>query len=251
MIIVIGAGLAGLTCAKCLYEAGQRVRVLEASDGAGGRVRTDVHKDGYRLDRGFQVLFTAYPAARRHLDIEGLKLRSFEPGALLVKDGKRYEIADPMRNPNKLLPGMLNPLISTADKLRVLRLVRQVTGLSTAEIFGTKDVPAGEDETTEDYLRDLGFSEEGFIDHFARPFYGGIFLDRSLRTSARMFKFTFKMLATGATILPAEGMQRIPDQLVAALPPNTVRYNARVADLVIEEGKVRGVRLASGERLNS
>ena len=251
MIIVIGAGLAGLTCAKCLYEAGQRVRVLEASDGAGGRVRTDIHKDGYRLDRGFQVLFTAYPAARRHLDLEGLKLRVFEPGALLVKDGKRYEIADPMRNPNKLLPGMLNPLISTADKLRVLRLVRQVTGLSTAEIFGTKDVPAGEDETTEDYLRDLGFSEEGFIDHFARPFYGGIFLDRSLRTSARMFKFTFKMLATGATILPAEGMQCIPDQLVAALPPNTVRYNARVADLLIEEGKVRGVRLASGERLNA
>ena len=94
MIVIIGAGLAGLTCASELVKAGRRVLVLEASEQVGGRVRTDMHEDGYRLDRGFQVLFTAYPAAQRHLNFENLKQRFFEPGALLVKEGKLYEIAD-------------------------------------------------------------------------------------------------------------------------------------------------------------
>ncbi len=99
MIIIIGAGLAGLTCAKDLVRAGKDVLVLEASDQVGGRVRTDIHKDGYRLDRGFQVLFTAYPAVKRHLKFDELKPRTFEPGAILVKNGKRYEITDPIREP--------------------------------------------------------------------------------------------------------------------------------------------------------
>src|SRR6185312_14014807 len=66
MILVVGAGLAGLTCAKALVEAGREVRVIEASDHVGGRVRTDHSPDGFLLDRGFQVFFTAYPAARRN-----------------------------------------------------------------------------------------------------------------------------------------------------------------------------------------
>ncbi len=249
MVIVIGAGLAGLTCAKHLYEAGQQVLVLETSDAVGGRVRTDMHEDGYRLDRGFQVLFSAYPAAERHLNFERLKMRTFDPGALLVKDGKRYEIADPLREPDRLLAGLFNPLISTADKLRVLRLLRDIAGYSTGDIFAGKGQPGGQDETTEAYLRRLGFAEDGFIEHFARPFYGGIFLDRSLETSARMFQFTFKMLASGQTIVPAEGMQRIPEQLAAALPAGSIRYHTRVTEVLVEDGKARGVRLASGETL--
>jgi phytoene dehydrogenase-like protein len=249
MVIVIGAGLAGLTCAKHLYEGGQQVLVLEAADAVGGRVRTDIHEDGYRLDRGFQVLFSAYPAAERHLNFERLKMRKFDPGAILVKDGKHYEIADPLREPDRLLAGLFNPLISTADKLRILRLRRDVVGLSVGDIFDGKGQPGGQDESTEAYLRRLGFAEEGFIRHFARPFYGGVFLDRSLQTSARMFQFTFKMMATGNTIVPAEGMQRIPEQLAAALPAGSIRYHARVTEVLVENGKARGVRLANGETL--
>lgn len=249
MIIIIGAGLAGLTCARELVKEGRRVLVLEASEQVGGRVRTDMHEDGYRLDRGFQVLFTAYPAAQRHLNFADLKQRVFEPGALLAREGKLYELADPLREPGRLLTDVLNPLISATDKLRVLRLRTEVTRLTTAEIFAGKGQPGQRDESTEEYLRRLRFSEEGFIANFARPFYGGIFLDRSLSTSARMFRFVFRMLAAGQVMLPAEGMQRVPEMLAAALPPGSLRYRARVSSIQIEEGRVKGVRLSNGESL--
>src|SRR5258708_25014597 len=153
MIVIIGAGLAGLTCARELAREGKRVLVLEAAEQVGGRLRTDMHEDGYRLDRGFQVLFTAYPAAQRHLHFENLKQRLLEPGALLAKEGKICGIADPLRERGRLLPGVLNPLISATDKLRVLRLRAKVTRYSTAEIFAGKGQPGGQDESTGKHLR--------------------------------------------------------------------------------------------------
>ena len=250
MIIIVGAGLAGLTCAKELTEAGRQVLVLEEADQIGGRVRTDYHKDGYRLDRGFQVLFTAYPAATRHLNYEKLKQRKFEPGALLIKNGKRYQIADPLRDPQHMLSSLFNPLVSTVDKARVLRLVAQIARQSTPDIFAGKQQPDGRDETTEAYLRRQGFSHK-LIDNFMRPFYGGIFLDRSLSTSARMFQFTFKMLVAGNIIVPAEGIQSIPEQLAQALPAGTVRCNARVSELLVENQQIQGVRLGNGELIEA
>ena len=83
-MIVVGAGVAGLTCARKLSQAGIPVVVLEAGDAVGGRVRTDVTADGFVLDRGFQVLFTAYPALRRMVDLRRLDLRSFDNGAAIV-----------------------------------------------------------------------------------------------------------------------------------------------------------------------
>ena len=71
-VIVVGAGLAGLCCARELDAAGLDVLVLERGDAPGGRVRTD-EVDGFLLDRGFQVFLTAYPEARRVLDYERLR----------------------------------------------------------------------------------------------------------------------------------------------------------------------------------
>ena len=68
--IIIGGGLAGLACARRLVEAGKRCQILEADDRIGGRVRTDT-VDGFRLDRGFQVFLTAYPAAEAVLAFLG------------------------------------------------------------------------------------------------------------------------------------------------------------------------------------
>src|SRR5215207_9152464 len=131
-IIIVGAGLAGLTCAKVLKERGAEVVLFEASDGVGGRVRTD-ERDGFLLDRGFQVYFTAYPAAKRHLNHAALDLRAFDPGAIICRGRERSVISDPLRDPGALVPSLLSDVASFGDKLRALGLVaRTVTIGATA-----------------------------------------------------------------------------------------------------------------------
>lgn len=244
MIVIIGAGLAGLTCARELVREGQRVLVLEAAEQVGGRIRTDMHEDGYRLDRGFQALFTAYPAARCHLNFADLKQRLFATGVLLARHGRLYEIADPLSG---LLPGVRSPLLSPADVLRIVRLRADVARYSSADIFAGRGQPEGRDESIEAYLRRLGFAEQGLIANFVRPFYGGLLLDHRLTTSARLFRFLCKMQAAGPLALPAEGMQRVPEMLATTLPPGALRLRTRVSSLLVQDGRVSGVRLATGE----
>jgi phytoene dehydrogenase-like protein len=247
MILVIGAGLAGLTCAKVLAESGQEVRILEASDAVGGRVRTDQHPDGFLLDRGFQVLFTAYPAARRHLDLPALHPREFAPGAVIVRDGKWRELGDPFRRLSLLRPTLANPLLPLGDKLRLAALRGRARRRSVPSIFLGK----GQDRSAHDDLRRAGFSENGFIANFARPFFGGVFLDRQLQTSGRMFLFAVKMLAEGRTVVPEVGMGAIADQLAAHLPAGAVRLRTPVEGLVQADGRTIGVSLPGGEEMQS
>src|SRR5215217_6311338 len=240
--IIVGAGLAGLTCAKVLAESGVAVTVCEASDGVGGRVRTDA-SDGFLLDRGFQVYFTAYPVAKRHLDHDALDLRTFDPGAIVHQGGKRTVLSDPARDPKSLVPTLLSDAASFADKLRTV-------GLAAKALSGTAITAGGEDgeadTSTLEYLRASGFSE-WHIDSFYRPFYGGVFLSRTLYTSSRVFRFTFRMLATGKTAVPAKGMVEIPRQLAANLPEGAVRLYSPV-DLLLREGdRVVGVRAGGVE----
>ena len=114
-VIVIGAGLSGLACARDLVGAGLRVRVLDAADAPGGRVRTDVI-DGFRLDRGFQVLLMEYPEARRVLNYGDLALKTLAPGALVRHGGKFHRFADPFREFGKGLSFAFDPVVSLGDK---------------------------------------------------------------------------------------------------------------------------------------
>ena len=241
MIVIVGAGLAGLTCAKILHERRQPFVLLEASDAPGGRVRTDVTPSGFRLDRGFQVLFTAYPASRRHLSYGRLDLQRFDPGAIIALNGQLHTLSDPTRDLKALVPSVLTSIVSFADKQRILGLRRETTHESLPEIFA----PEAQDTSTLDYLHDRGFSDR-FIDNFARPFYGGIFLDRSLETSAKMFRFTFKMLSEGETVVPAAGIGAISDQLARLLPIGDVRYGAVVSDVLTDGHRAYGVRTEDG-----
>lgn len=92
---IVGAGLAGLAAAKEVTAAGHDVVVFEAADGPGGRVRTDL-VDGYRLDRGFQIMLTAYPECREMLEYDQLDLRTFQPGALVRVGDSFHRVGDPL-----------------------------------------------------------------------------------------------------------------------------------------------------------
>ncbi|MGB1723367.1 MAG: FAD-dependent oxidoreductase [Ilumatobacteraceae bacterium] len=124
-VVVVGAGLAGLSCAVTLHRAGVDTIVIEASDGVGGRVRTD-QVDGFLLDRGFQVMLTAYPELHRQFDVEALDLRSFDPGALVMHRGRPNVVADPFRAPrdlgSTLAAGTLRRLGTPLDLLALARL---------------------------------------------------------------------------------------------------------------------------------
>ena len=241
-VIIVGAGLAGLTCAKVLRERSTEVVVFEASDGVGGRVRTDA-LDGFLLDRGFQVYFTSYPVSRRHLDHAKLDFRSFDPGAIIHRGREKSILSDPLRDPGALVPSLLSDAASLEDKLRTAGLAAKIVP-GTAATAGEEDGNA--DVSTLDYLRASGLSER-FIDSFFRPFYGGVFLSRSLYTSSRVFRFTFRMLATGQTVVPARGMGEIPKQLAAHLPDGAVHPNSPVDALLREGERVVGVRAAGQE----
>ena len=219
-VVVVGAGLAGLACATSLHDAGHPVTVLEASDGVGGRVRTDL-VDGFRLDRGFQVLLTAYPEAHRQLDLAALDLRTFDPGARIQIGSSSSVIADPFRAPTRTLDAVRSPAATPLDKLRIARLRRRVRAVHPATLLGGEDVPTAE------ALRSDGFSERA-LERFFRPLFGGIQLDPDLATSRRMFDVIFRMLADGDSAVPAGGMQAIPDQLAARLPDGTIHLDTEV-----------------------
>ncbi len=220
-VIIVGAGLAGLSAATALAAAGVSVQVLEAGDGVGGRVRTDV-VDGFVLDRGFQVLLTAYPETMRLLDYGALDLRSFVPGALVQVAGARHMMADPLRRPLSLLATVRAPVGSLADKLRLAKLRFSTQRGSIDELW------ARPEHTVAEYLDQLGFSTK-MINTFLQPLFAGINLDPELAESSRLFEFIFRMLSNGDNAVPAAGMQRIPEQLAAALPPGAVRLHCEVA----------------------
>ncbi|WP_309573204.1 NAD(P)/FAD-dependent oxidoreductase [Deinococcus sp.] len=204
-VVVIGGGLAGLTAARTLTRAGKRVRVLEAGPEVGGRVRSRT-VDSFTLDAGYQVLFPSYPAVKRQLDLPALELVPIPPAAV-VRRGTRADIlGDPIRDPAGLFSTLTTRVLPVGDKLRVAKLAASLRAPAAHALL------VGPDETTESYLRRQGFSEQG-LDAFFRPFFGGIFLDRTLGTSARLFRYYFRMLMDGGAALPRAGMGTITAQL--------------------------------------
>ena len=237
-VVIVGGGVAGLSCAQRLHQAGVPFTLLEAGDGPGGRVRTDEH-DGFLLDRGFQVLLTAYPEARRSLDYNKLGLCKFTPGALIRSGGKFHRFIDPWRQPLQGFSSLFSPIGSFADKLRIAKLRSKVCRGSLFNIFH------GPERSTLLELRELGFSPP-IIEQFFRPFFGGVFLDRQLETSSRMLNFVFRMFSSGNVSLPADGIGQIAKQLAMGLPKDSIQYKARVQS--IEENRVR---LTCGEEISS
>jgi phytoene dehydrogenase-like protein len=237
-VVVVGAGLAGLACAKYLHEHKVSVHVIEASDAVGGRVRTDM-VDGFLLDRGFQVLLTAYPEASAVLNFEQLRLHKFLPGVMIHSGGHVHKVVDPFREPLMALESLFAPVGTTRDKLRLLALRQQLRRASIDSIFEKNE------QTTFEILQLKGFSPT-IITNFFRPFLGGVFLEKELKTSSRMFEFILKMFSLGFAALPAAGLGAITSQLAESLPKDALRLNARVES--IEQNVVR---VQGGEQLSA
>lgn len=238
-VLIVGAGLAGLCCGRRLAQCGIPFRILEASDGVGGRVRTD-EVDGFRLDRGFQIYLTAYPEGRRVLDLDALDLRPFVRGALVRYRGKFRRVADPRQQPVSAVGSLLNPVGTPADKLRMAKLAWATTA-------GPLDLQLEKPEQlTLDYLRWVGGFTPAMIDRLFRPFFGGVFLESKLVTSSRYFRFVVRMFAEGPAAVPAAGMRTIPEQIAGRLPAGTITLNARVDRTGPGE-----VTLSSGETLRT
>ena len=232
--LVVGAGLAGLTAAKVLSQSGREVLLLEKSDGVGGRVRTDQYKD-FLLDRGFQVLLTAYPELPKHLNLSLLELHSFESGATIFSDGHFSKVGDPFRNVSSIMSTAFTKTIGMQDKIKLLKLRNSLIGRKKI-YFQQKD-----DKRILETFEELGFTSKA-INSFFKPLVGGIQLDPSLSGSTRLCFLVLKMLFIGDAAIPSRGMGAISEQLSKQINESSIRLTSPVDKV---EGKK--VILESGE----
>jgi len=219
-VVVVGAGLAGLACARHLVSAGLDVVLLEAGDAVGGRVRTDM-VDGFRLDRGFQVLNTGYPELTRVLDVGALDLALLDAAATVCVDGVPARIPNPLHEPSALRELVRAPVAGVWGKVALGRYVAGVATLPTWMLKRRHDLPAHQ------AWREAGIPSE-VVAQVLVPFLAGVVLDPELRTSRRYTDLMMRMFARGRSAVPALGMQRIPEQLASGLPEGTLRLGTRV-----------------------
>lgn len=239
MIVIIGAGVAGLTCAKYLKDRGVEACVLEASNAVGGRVRTD-EVEGFRLDRGFQVLLTSYPEAKKLLDYDALGLQILPSGARVKCGDDFFVMPNPLKNILNAPQALFSPVGNLLDKIKVLQL-----NFETGDATEPDETNRQSNETTRHFLENYGYSEK-MIERFFLPFFRGVFLERRLGTDADFFKFLYNQFATGDVVVPADGMQQIPEQIAAHLAPGQIRLNVPV-----EKTDGKTVFLANGETIEA
>lgn len=176
-------------------------------------MRTEV-EDGFRYDRGFQVLLTGYPEAKRQLDYRALDLREFLSGALVYRGGRFHNFADPFRDPLGAMPLLFDPIISLKDKVLVSKLRFRLARTAAAELFEAPE------RTALAYLQAYGFSRR-IVERFFRPFFSGVVLECDLTTSSRWMEYLFHTFAISPATVPTHGMGEIPLQMAAALPAGT------------------------------
>jgi protoporphyrinogen oxidase len=218
--VIIGGGISGLTCAKYLNEKGYGFMLLEGSDALGGRVRTD-KVDGFLLDRGFQVLLTNYPEAKKILNYNNLDLKYFSSGSMIKAEKGFMKMENPFRNKMAYITMAFSSVGSLSDKLKIRKFANELAEIPDEDFFKMDATD------TLTFLKNYGWSDK-MINNFFRPFFGGVFLENDLVTSSNFFQFVFKQFFRGDAAIPADGIQAIPEQIAEMIPNNRIRKNARV-----------------------
>lgn len=235
-VVIVGAGLAGLTCALCLQSNGVPVRVLEASDAVGGRVRTD-RVDGFVLDRGFQVLNTAYPMVKTHLDLDELDVQKFTAG-VGVRSDRTHEllvVADPRREPQLLAQTMRSGKLHPASLAALARWFAK--GVDSTAEDGVGDV------TRADSMDEAGL--QGPLRRLVDTVLAGLLLEDDGSTSTLFTRQIVRSLVSGTPGLPSDGMQVVPEHLAAQLLV-PVELNTEVVEVA-----PGSVRTATGEHVRA
>lgn len=238
-VVVIGAGLAGLRCAGLLSAHGLDVVVLEAADAVGGRQRTDI-VDGFRLDRGFQVLNPAYPALRRSVDLDALALGSFPVGVRVRTTDGTAELRHPLRHPLSIVSSLRSGLVSGPDAVALARwaapaLMRPLSRLAENDVT----------------LRE-GWDAAGLRGPLRtavlEPFLAGVLAENRGETSNAFARLLVRYFALGRPGLPAQGIAAVPEQLAthARTAGADIRLGTAVARVSARDESMR-VEPADGD----
>ncbi|MFI6266186.1 NAD(P)/FAD-dependent oxidoreductase [Micromonospora sp. NPDC051006] len=228
-VVIVGGGLAGLAAARRLHRAGVPWLLLEASDRLGGRVATDA-VDGYLLDRGFQVLNTAYPRLGTLLDVDRLRPGLFTSGVLVRRGDRLVRLVNPLREPTGAPGTALAGIGSLLDRIRFAGLAAGCATLPAGRLLSAPET------TSEVALRRAGLSDT-IIEELIRPFLSGVLIDRELETSSRVLAMVLRSFARGRIGLPAEGMAALPRAIADPLPADLIELNTPVAE--VAPGRVR------------
>ncbi|WP_328555930.1 MULTISPECIES: NAD(P)/FAD-dependent oxidoreductase [unclassified Streptomyces] len=269
-VVVVGAGVAGLTAARHLTGAGLRTAVLEAAPDVGGRMSTE-KVDGFRLDRLGRLLSTSYPELRHTPGLDALVLRPFSPGVLLHSDGHHHQAGAP--GTPRSARGALTTAraLASAPRLPLARPARGTTrpgplggpldqsrlGTALARLAATppERLLARPDLTAARALTARGLPART-VDTFLRPLLAALLCDPELRTSSRCADLALHSFATGRLCLPEGGADALPELLAAALPPGTVHTGVEVTAVSTTrvttkdhgELRCRAILLATGAR---
>lgn len=242
--VVVGGGLAGLSAGLRLKRAGHEVALIEAGSDPGGRARTTWHR-GRPVDRGFQVTFAGYRETRRFAEAAGVRRRDLRPmvgGAVFVgPDGA---------HPFPYGPAALARFggLDRGDRGRLVKLGAEVLRGDP----GSRLAAGGDDRTTEEFLRQRGFSEDA-LDRFFRPFFGNVYLDHSLSADAGYFRFLLAAMTRGPAVIPSDGQGMLADWASAALGQagGEVSFGSAVEALDLDDRgeRIVAARCADGTRV--